>query len=77
MSELATNMDPIEVNEPDDDSPESAPTVPECLEMALQVAADTEMPTSELMGLFFYYAHSIAASYRDQLLQETPPGAGE
>lgn len=47
------------------------PTVPvrQYLEMAIQAAAEQQMPTSELLGIFFYYAHCIAESYRAQALK--------
>ncbi|MDH3679154.1 MAG: hypothetical protein OEV40_04305 [Acidimicrobiia bacterium] len=46
------------------------PTVHDHLEMALEAAAEQQMATSELMGIFFYYAHSIAESYRQDVLKE-------
>ncbi|MGI9596244.1 MAG: hypothetical protein ACR2QK_08795 [Acidimicrobiales bacterium] len=54
---------------------EAAPKVHDYLEMALQAAADTGMSTSELMGIFFYYAHSIAESYRQDVLNQQEQGA--
>jgi hypothetical protein len=44
-------------------------SVRQYLEMAIQTAAEQQMPPSELMGIFFYYAHSIAESYRAQALK--------
>lgn len=44
-------------------------SVRQYLEMAIQTAAEQRMPTSELLGIFFYYAHSIAESYRVQALK--------
>lgn len=44
-------------------------SVQQYLEMAIQTAAEQRMPTSELLGIFFYYAHSIAESYRTQALK--------
>lgn len=56
---------------PSEETPsEGAPTVHDYLEMALQTAGEQEMSTSELMGIFFYYAHSIAESYRQDVLAE-------
>ncbi len=46
-----------------------AVSVQQHLEMAIQTAAEQGMPTSELLGIFFYYAHSIAESYRAQALK--------
>lgn len=62
MSDTATtNNDGEEIN----------PTVAvsQHLDAAIQAARDGQMSTSELMGLFFYYAHSIAASYRESVIQ--------
>ncbi len=44
-------------------------SVRQYLEMAIQTAVEQRMPTSELLGIFFYYAHSIAESYRTQALK--------
>lgn len=44
-------------------------SVRQYLEMAIQTAAEQRMSTSELLGIFFYYAHSIAESYRAQALK--------
>jgi hypothetical protein len=54
------------------------PTVQAHLEMALQAASEQEMKTSELLGLFFYYAHSIAENYREQAVRDAagPQGPG-
>lgn len=59
-----------ESNESDEEVVEDTPTVHDYLEMALQTAGEQEMSTSELMGIFFYYAHSIAESYRQDVLKE-------
>jgi len=49
----------------------SGPTVSvrQYLEMAIQTAAEQQMPATELLGIFFYYAHCIAESYRAQALK--------
>ncbi len=44
------------------------PSVTDHLDRALAAAQEQEMSASELMGLFFYYAHSIAESYRQDAL---------
>lgn len=38
------------------------------LDMAVIAAQDQGMSASELMGLFFYYAHSIAEGFRQDVL---------
>jgi len=38
------------------------------LDRALETAKEHEMSTSELLGLFHYYAHSIAATFRETAL---------
>lgn len=63
-----------EAVEPEEQAQE--PTVQDYLEMALQLAGEQEMKTSELMGIFFYYAHSIAESYRQEVLSQQPAGDG-
>lgn len=50
------------------ESDEQKPTVQDHLEMALQAATEQGVKTSELLGLFFYYAHSIAENYREQAM---------
>ncbi len=51
--------------------PDGAPPgVTDYLDMALTAASDQGMSASELMGVFFYYAHSIADSYRQDVLGE-------
>ena len=62
MSQEATAVN-TETQEP--------PSVQDYLEMALQTASDQGINTSELMGIFFYYAHSIAESYRQDMLRES------
>lgn len=48
--------------------------VTEYLDLALTAASDEGMSAAELMGLFYYYAHSIAESYRHDLMaNEAPP----
>lgn len=54
-----------------DPAPAGSPSVHDYLEMALEAAGEQEMSTSELMGIFFYYAHSIAESYRQDVLDQT------
>lgn len=56
-----------------DGTDDAAPTVNDHLEMALSVAAEQNMSTSELMGIFFYYAHSIAESYRQEAIANQLP----
>ena len=56
--------------EPVADQEDESPTVHDYLEMALAAAAERQMSTSELMGIFFYYTHSIADSYRQEALRE-------
>lgn len=56
-----------------DASPESSPNgqataVTRHLDQAIEAAQQAQMPTSELLGLFHYYAHSIAASYRQSVI---------
>ena len=38
------------------------------LELAIQSAQEHQMPMSELVGLFFYYTHSVCATYRDDAM---------
>ena len=47
---------------------EEGPTVHDHLEMALQVASEQGMSTSELLGIFYFYTHSIAESYREEVM---------
>ena len=54
---------------------ETGPAVTDYLDMALTAASDQGMTASELMGLFFYYAHSIAEGFRQDVL--TQDGEGE
>lgn len=35
------------------------------LDLAVQAAEDKNMPTSELIGMFFFYAHNLAQEARD------------
>ena len=42
--------------------------VTEYLDMALTAASDEAMSAAELMGLFHYYAYSIAESYRQDMI---------
>lgn len=58
MSALSTEM------------PNETSTVHGHLELALEAAGEEGMSTSELMGIFFYYAHSIAESYRETVMVE-------
>lgn len=51
---------------PDRDDEETPPSVNDYLEMALAAAAESAMSTSELLGIFYYYTHSIAESYRQE-----------
>ena len=51
-------------------------TVTDHLDRALAAAQEEEMSASELMGLFFYYAHSIAESYRQDALGQDALGQG-
>lgn len=53
---------------------ESGPGVTDYLDMALTTARDQDMTAAELMGLFFYYAHSIAEGYRQDVINSQPPG---
>lgn len=43
--------------------------VQQYLEMAVKTANDQGMSTSELLGIFYYYTHSIAESYREEALK--------
>ncbi|MDZ4350885.1 MAG: hypothetical protein U1A22_15270 [Xanthomonadaceae bacterium] len=63
----------------DNDGEEINPTeaVTQHLDAAIQAAREGQMSTSELMGLFFYYAHSIAASYRESFLMASGEGEAE
>lgn len=59
----STNVEPAQAaTAADVDEPEL--TVNDYLDMALAAAAEQEVSTSELLGTFFYYAHSIAESHR-------------
>ena len=49
---------------------EESLSVHDHLELALQVAADQQMSTSELLGIFFYYTHNIAESYRQEAIAQ-------
>lgn len=40
------------------------------LDRAIKAAQEVKMPTGELLGLFFYYAHSIATSYREDVMKK-------
>lgn len=44
----------------DSATPQTQRSVTEFLDMAVTAAQDTGMSHSELMGLFFYYAHCVA-----------------
>jgi len=48
-------------------------TVVECLDLAIKVAGARRMCTSELLGLFHYYAHGIAAGAREDAITATHP----
>lgn len=50
---------------------ETGPAVTDYLDMALTAASDQGMTASELMGLFFYYAHSIADGFRQDVLAQS------
>ena len=56
-----------------------SPSVHDYLDMALEAANEQGVSTSELMGIFFYYAHSIADSYRRQALKDmrAEPGTAD
>ncbi len=59
--------------DPDTTEP-NAKAVTKHLDRALEAARETEMNTSELLGLFFYYAHSIAESFRQNAIAATDQG---
>lgn len=40
------------------------------LDKAIQLATEQEMPAAELMGIFYYYTHGIAESYRQEVLAD-------
>jgi len=65
MSEPAPAIEPPE-NIPD---AEEEPSVQGYLEMALQLASTQQMPPGELMGLLHYYAHSVAATVREEAIR--------
>lgn len=46
------------------------PTVQDHLELALGAAVEQGMSTSELLGIFYYYTHTIAETYRQDSLRE-------
>ena len=59
------------------DADAHGPGVTDHLDMALTVARDQGMSAAELMGLLFYYAHSVAEGYRQDALREVEETAGE
>jgi len=48
--------------------------VTELLDGAIAKAQEANMATSELLGLFNYYEHCIAASYRESVMQQLQGG---
>ncbi len=40
------------------------------LDMAVEAARQADMSASELMGMFFYYAHSVAEGFRMGVISE-------
>lgn len=50
-------------------------SVQQMLEIAIQTASDRGMSTSELLGIFYYYTHSIAESYREDALRQAQQAA--
>lgn len=40
------------------------------LDMAVEAARQNDMSASELMGMFFYYAHSVAEGFRMGVISE-------
>lgn len=66
MSQQATASEGLEVEA---DAEEERQTVQGYLELAVRTAAGEGMNTSELLGLFYYYTHSLADSYRREALE--------
>lgn len=58
----------------DDEEPEMRVT--DHLEAAVRAAEAEGMPASELIGLFFYYAHSLAEEGRQAALQGVDGASG-
>lgn len=56
-------IESLEVEEPEE-------SVEGYLDKAIQLATEEEMPAAELMGIFYYYSHGIAESYRQEVLAE-------
>jgi len=44
--------------------------VTELLDQAVATAQEAGLTTSDLLGILHYYAHCVAASYRDSVIQE-------
>lgn len=68
MSQQATASEGLEA-EADVEPEEERQTVQGYLELAVRTAAEEGMNTSELLGLFYYYTHSLADSYRQEALK--------
>ena len=52
-----------------DEEEAEMPTPQHFLDLAVQSATEHQMPMSELVGLFYYYTHSVCATYRDDVLK--------
>ena len=52
----------------DEEEKQDMPTPQHFLDMAIQSATEHQMPMSELVGLFYYYTHSVCATYRDDVI---------
>ena len=61
MAEEAQNLE-VEAGQ------KEMPTPQHFLELAIQSATEHQMPMSELVGLLFYYTHSVCATYRDDVM---------
>lgn len=59
--------DPATVPEVDDPKLE----VTRLIDQAVAKAQEADMTTSDLLGILHYYAHCVAASYRDTALRQT------
>jgi hypothetical protein len=52
----------------EEESQTETPTPQHFLDLAIQSATEHQMPMSELVGLFYYYTHSVCATYREDVI---------
>ena len=70
MSDTNTATENVEYLQDAEEVVDPHQAVTQHLDAAVREAEATNMGTSELMGLFFFYAQSLAADARERLLQD-------